>query len=118
MLIYVAHAFSGKQSNIRKAAKITHDLQLADPENTYICPLLAFSHLKYNELGYEREMELCMDLLSECISMVVSSEISKGVQLEIDYCNEWNMPIRYVKVTYWLDEVVNKIKEWFECLSR
>lgn len=96
MLIYVAHCFNGKKSNIRKSAKITHDLQIADPENTYVCPLLTFSYLKYNELGYEKEMEMCMDLLSECMSMVVASKISKGVQMEIDYCESWNMPIRYL----------------------
>jgi hypothetical protein len=37
-----------------------------------------------------------MDLLSECMSMVVASKISKGVQMEIDYCQLWNMPIRYL----------------------
>ena len=113
MLIYVAHAFSGKQSNIRKAAKITHDLQLADPENTYICPLLAFSHLKYNELGYEEEMRLCMDLLSECMSMVVASKISKGVQMEIDYCQLWNMPIRYLNAEQKRKPIIFQ-KEWFK----
>lgn len=98
MLIYVAHEFGSKKSNIRKAAKITHDLQLADPENTYICPLLAFSHLKYNELGYDEEIQHCINLLSECMEMVVASEISKGVQMEIDYCQLWDMPIRYLNV--------------------
>ena len=96
MLIYVGHCYGSKKSNIRKAAKITHDLQLVDPENTYICPLLAFSHLKYNEIGYEEEMRLCTDLLSECMSMVVASKISNGVQMEIEYCQLWNMPIRYL----------------------
>ena len=117
MLIYVGHCFGGKKSNIRKAAKITHDLQLADPENTYICPLLAFAHLKYNELGYEEEMRLCMDLLSECMSMVVASKISKGVQLEIDYCQLWNMPIRYLNAkTEHTRPIISK--EWFKWLSR
>ena len=96
MLIYVAHVYESKKSNIRKAAKITHDLQVADPDNTYVCPLLTFSYLKYNELGYEKEMEMCMDLLSECMGMVVASKISKGVQMEIDYCQLWNIPIRYL----------------------
>lgn len=95
-MIYVSHEFGGKKSNIRKAAKITHDLQAADPDNAYVCPLLTFSYLKYNELGYEKEMEMCMDLLSECMGMVVASKISKGVQMEIDFCNEWNIPIRYL----------------------
>jgi hypothetical protein len=117
MLIYVAFNYGGKKSNIRKAAKITHDLQLADPENTYICPLLAFSHLKYNELGYEEEMHLCMDLLSECMSMVVASKISKGVQMEIEYCKLWNMPIKYLNVEKPIKGFV-ALKEWFKWLSR
>ena len=96
MLKYVAFNYGGKKSNIRKAKKITHDLQMADPENTYICPLLAFSHLKYGELGAVDDMRICIDLLSECMEMVVASKVSKGVQQEIDFCNEWNIPIRYL----------------------
>lgn len=117
MLIYVAFNYGGKKSNIRKAAKITHDLQLADPENTYICPLLAFAHLKYNELGYEEEMRLCMDLLSECMSMVVASKISKGVQMEIDYCLEWNIPIRYMNPNIQRTIPIS-LKEWFKWLRK
>ena len=116
-MIYVAFNYGGKKSNIRKAAKITHDLQLADPENTYICPLLAFSHLKYNEIGYEREMELCMDLLSECMEMVVASKISKGVQMEIDYCELWKIPIRYLELSNKRKPIIFP-KEWFKWLSR
>lgn len=96
MLVYVAHCYGADPENITRAAQITHDLQLADPENTYICPLLAFGHLKYNELGYDEEIKLCLDLLNECMSMVVASEISKGVQIEIDYCLKWDIPIRYL----------------------
>jgi len=117
LLIYTAHCFGGKKSNIRKAAKITRALQLADQENTYICPLLAFSHLKYGELGYEREMQLCMDLLSECMSMVVASKVSKGVGMEIEYCELWNMPIRYLNVEKPIGGFI-ALKEWFEWLSR
>ena len=116
-MIYVAFNYGGKKSNIRKAAKITHDLQLADPENTYICPLLTFSHLKYNEIGYEAEMRLCMDLLSECMSMVVASKISKGVQIEIDYCMQWTIPIRYLNISVQHTRPILS-KEWFEWLSR
>ena len=58
MIIYVAHKFSGKQENLERAKQITHDLQVKDHENCYICPLLAFSHLGYNEIGYEEEMQL------------------------------------------------------------
>ena len=69
-------------------------MQVADFENTYICPLLALSHLKYGEIGYDEEMNLCIDLLSECERLIVASEIiSKGVQLEIDFAKLVNMEV-------------------------
>ena len=93
MIIYVSHAFGGKPENLERAKQITHDLQVADLENTYICPLLAFSHLQYGELGYDDEMNLCIDLLSECDRLIVASEISKGVQMEIDFARLVNMEV-------------------------
>jgi hypothetical protein len=83
LIIYVSHIFQGKQENLERAKKITHDLQIADLENTYICPLLAFSHLKYGEIGYESEMENCLDLLSVCDKLIVASGLSEGVEREI-----------------------------------
>ena len=93
MIIYVSHCFGGKPENLERAKKITHDLQVADLENTYICPLLALSHLEYNEFGYDDEINLCIDLLSECDRLIVASEISKGVQLEIDFAKLVNMEV-------------------------
>ena len=84
MRIYVAHCYGGKQENIEKAKQITHDLQVKDPENCYICPLIAFSHLGYNEIGYDEEIALCLDLLSVSDMLIVASEVSHGVQIEID----------------------------------
>ena len=93
MIIYVSHIYQGKPENLERAKKITHDLQVADLENTYICPLLALSHLEYNEVGYDEEINLCIDLLSECGRLIVASEISKGVQLEIDFAKLVNMEV-------------------------
>ena len=59
MTVYVAHRYGGDMNNLERAKKITHDLQVNDLENCYICPLLVFSHLGYNEIGYEEEMTLC-----------------------------------------------------------
>lgn len=84
MRIYVSHCHGGKQENIERAKKITHDLQVNDLENCYICPLTAFSHLGYNEIGYEEEIALCLDLLQICDKLIVASEVSHGVQIEID----------------------------------
>ena len=83
-MIYVSHKFGGDTANMERAKKITHDLQVDDPENCYICPLMAFSHLEYNEMGYDEEMELCIDLLSVADVLIVASDVSDGVQKEID----------------------------------
>ena len=93
MLIYVGHCFGGKSENIEKAKKITHDLQVKDLANCYICPLLAFSHLEYGEIGYENELEICLDLLSCADALIVASEISNGVQTEIDFAKLVKMEV-------------------------
>jgi hypothetical protein len=93
MICYVAHAYSADKSNIEKAKKITHDLQVKDLANCYICPLLTFSHLEYGEVGYDAEMEVCLDLLSVCDRLIVTSEISNGVQMEIDFAKLVKMEV-------------------------
>ena len=84
MRVYVAHCYGNNSENVERAKKITHDLQVNDLENCYICPLTAFSHLGYNEIGYEEEIALCLDLLQICDKLIVASEVSHGVQIEID----------------------------------
>lgn len=92
-IIYVAHKFQAKQENIERAKKITHDLQVADLENTYICPLLALSHLQYGEVGYDAEIDLCIDILSSCDRLIVASDISKGVAREIGFAKLVGMEV-------------------------
>ena len=91
--IYVSHKFGGDPANIERSKKITHDLQVADLDNCYICPLLAFSHLDYGEIGYEQEMEICLDLLSVCDVLIVASDVSDGVQKEIDFARMVGMEV-------------------------
>ena len=100
-IYYVAHKFGGKLENLERAKKITHDLQILDLDNTYICPLLVFSHLKYEEIGYEPEMELCIDILSIADKLIVASDFltSKGVQKEIDFANNVHMEVEYLEDT-------------------
>ena len=92
-LYYVAHRFGGDTANIERAKKITHDLQVSDLDNCYICPLLAFSHLDYSEIGYDEELELCIDILSVADVLIVASEPSKGVQKEIDFARMVGMEV-------------------------
>ncbi len=93
MIFYVAHAYSGDKKNLKKARKITHNLQVNDLANCYICPLLTFSHLEYGEIGVDNELELCLDILSVADKMIVASEISKGVQMEIDFAKLVKMEV-------------------------
>ena len=99
MTIYVSHIFQGKQENLERARQITHNLQVKDLENCYICPLLAFSHLGYNEIGYEEEMQLCEDLLTVCDKLIVASDLSEGVEREITLAEKCNMEIEYLEDT-------------------
>ena len=97
--IYVSHAYGGKIENLERAKKITHDLQVNDLENCYICPLLAFSHIGYNEIGYEEEMALCEDLLTICDKLIVASDLSEGIEREITLAEKCNMEIEYLEDT-------------------
>lgn len=93
MIFYVGHCFGSDKSNIERARKITHDLQVKDIANCYICPLLAFSDLEYGEIGYDDEMELCLDLLTCADRLIVASEISRGVQREIEFAKLVKMEV-------------------------
>lgn len=97
MIVYVAHRFGGDINNLERAKKITHDLQVSDLENTYICPLLTFSHLQYGEIGYDAEMENCLDLLSIADKLIVASDLSKGICREIDFANLVGMEVQYLE---------------------
>ena len=92
-LYYVAHRFDGNPANLERAKEITHDLQVDDPENCYICPLMAFSYLEYNEMGYDEEMALCIDLLSVSDVLIVASDVSDGVKEEIDFARMVGMEV-------------------------
>lgn len=98
-IYYVAHVYGGKQENLEKAKRITHDLQARDLSNCYVCPLLAFSHLKYGEIGFDAEMELCYDLLSQCDKLIVASRLSRGVSKEVDFANLIGMEVEWLEDT-------------------
>ena len=93
-VFYVAHAYGGKEENIERAKKITHDLQVKDLENCYICPLLTFSHLEYGEMSFDDEMELCLDILQCSERLIIESEeISSEMQVEIDFAKRVKMEV-------------------------
>ena len=54
---------------------------------------MAFSYLQYNEMGYDEEMALCIDLLSVSDVLIVASDVSEGVQKEIDFARLVGMEV-------------------------
>lgn len=97
MLIYISHRYQGNPENMERAKQITHDLQVKDPENCYICPLIAFSYLNYGEMSYDAEMELCIDLLSVSDKMIVASiGESEGVRREVEFAEKVGMEVEFL----------------------
>lgn len=98
-ICYVAHRYGGDPANLERAKKITHDLQVKDLQNCYICPVTAFSHIGYKEIGYDEEMALCLDLLSVSDALIVASppEQSKGVQIELDFAKMVGMEVIFLE---------------------
>lgn len=78
---------------MERVKKIAHDLQTENPNHCIVCPLLNFSFLDYGEIGYEQEIEICLDLLSVCDVLIVASDISDGVQKEIDFARMVGMEV-------------------------
>ena len=93
MLIYVSHKYEGDRENIEDARRISHNLQTKDLENCYLCPLIAFSHLDRQKTGVDEMMELCLDVLQECDTLIITSEVSAGVQKELDFARMVGMEV-------------------------
>jgi hypothetical protein len=94
LIVYVSHAFSNDEKDIENAKKITHDLQMKDLANLYVCPLLALSHIERGEISNCDEIELRFDLLSCADRLIIASEtISKDVQKEINFAELVKMEV-------------------------
>lgn len=93
MRYYIAHKYQGDKSNIERVGKIAKKLQIEHPEHAYFSPLHAFSFLEYNDMAHDDFMEVCYDFLSACDALIVASEISKGVKMEIDFAKLVKMEV-------------------------
>ena len=96
MLIYCSHKFGGKLENAKDAELKIKKLQLENPSNTYISPIHAFGFM-YNAVSYEDGIGMCLDLLNRCDKMIVLSEKSKGVNIEIGYCISARIPVEFLE---------------------
>ena len=96
MMIYVAQRYGGSAENLKQARKITHALAVDDTKNTYICPLLALSHLGHKEIDREDEIEQRLDILTCCEMLIVASEPSGIMRREIDLARRLGMEVHYL----------------------
>ena len=78
---------------MERVKKIAHDLQMENTTHCVVCPLLNFSFLDYGEIGYDEELELCLDILSVADVLIVASDVSEGVQKEIDFARMVGMEV-------------------------
>ena len=94
MVIYVTHCHNGDEENLQKASRIVHNLQKADKDNCYICPLLTFSAINKGELNEEEMSNIRIDLLSICDMLIVSSREDAQIKHEIDFAKLVGMEIK------------------------
>ena len=91
MMVYISHAYGGKEENKAEIEAIIGRLVKADPEQTYISPVHAYGFL-YADVPYDTGMKYCTDLLAKCEEMWVFGEHSRGVMEEIKFCEENGIP--------------------------
>ena len=91
-LIYVATPFGGKAKNYRFTKKLIKKLTKCHPNLCFVSPILAFGHM-YNDMPYEDGMRLCYTLLDVCTSIWIFGG-SKGVSLEREFAQKYNITIR------------------------
>lgn len=94
MRYYIAHTHN---ADIECVGNIARKLQLEHPENSYFSPLHAFSFVNYDDVEFDDFMEICLDFLSACdVLIVAGEEISKSVQMEIDFAKLVGMEVQYL----------------------
>ena len=100
--IYVSHAFGGKQENIDEITSIIREARKHFPNALFVSPVHCFGFL-YDDTEYIEGMNMTLWLLHHCDVMISFGEISRGVQIEIDFCQKHKKPYLHVNT---LDELL------------
>jgi hypothetical protein len=96
-MIYISHPYGGKEENKAKIEQIIKVYSQRYNGEVFISPVHSFGFL-YDCLDYERGMELCLELLDRCDSMLVFGdyESSRGCGIEIQFAKDNNIPYQIV----------------------
>ena len=102
-IIYLSHAYGGKQSNADEVAMVMFKLTKHYPNLNFFSPIHNFPF--YNEIDYKTGLQKCLDFLPYCQSMLVIGDWreSKGCMAEIKFCKKHKIPIKFCTV----EEVMN-----------
>ena len=102
-IIYLSHAYGGKQSNADEVAMVMLKLVKRYPDLNFFSPIHNFPF--YNDLNYETGLQKCLDFLPYCQEMWIIGDWreSRGCQAEIKFCKQHHIPIKLCTV----EEVMN-----------
>lgn len=102
-VVYLSHPYGGKETNAKKINLCQIMLAELHPDWLIINPVAAFGEL-YDCTKYEQGLKMTMYLLSTLADeMIVCSDDyreSKGCMAEIEFCEQYGIPVRYTD--YWL----------------
>lgn len=102
-VVYLSHPYGGKETNAKEIDLCQIMLAELHPDWLIINPVAAFGKL-YDCTEYEQGLKMTMYLLSALADeMIVCSDDyreSKGCMAEIEFCEQYGIPVRYTN--YWL----------------
>lgn len=100
-MIYLASPYSGNMRYNTEASAAVAAAFMEQGEEIY--SPVAHGHVisKFRAFSWERWMSHCLDMLSRCDEMYVLQipgwDTSEGVQREIDFCTEHDIPVHYIE---------------------
>ena len=93
--IYVSHIFQGKDENVKRIENIVKTLVKEHPNFMFVSPVHCTGFL-YDCTEYEQGLSMTIELLKMCDEIWVFDDYSdsEGVNYEIEYAKEHNIPIK------------------------
>lgn len=116
-LIYLSHPSGGLPENTEEIADMVRELYKNEDIYNNFCIVspvhcYGFMYEDYNssEQDYYKGLSLCTDLLLHCDGMLLTGnwELSRGCNVELDICKNYNIPYIEVKT---LTELKEKLKD-------
>lgn len=96
-IIYFSHCYGMDINNRIHAEEVLLKLNKQFPNYTLLSPIHATGYL-YDRLSYDDGMRHCLALLDMCDEMYIVADFnnSKGVQIEIEYARQHNIPVKKI----------------------